>query len=385
MKQRNLHLQRIIAWSLRGFILWAVLTGIQAPDARAIMGAPQTVKTKTPHLCVHTRLIDEVSEWKIQKSLEYVAEMGATTIVEFFPWAYIEPEQGVYNWEQSDRIVRHAQNLGINIIARTGFVPHWARPDTEETYTTLNYLPDESFDEFADFAARFAERYQGTINHIIVWNEPNLAFEWGYRDIRAADYVRLLTATYPRIKAANPDAVVLAGALAPTLEPRGSANGLNDVIYLEDMYEAGAAAYFDALAVHTYGFTHPPDAEPAIDTLNFRRAELLHDVMLKYDDEKPVFITESGWNDNHRWVMGVRPASRIQYTIDALEMVEDDWQWANKMCIWVLRYPAPTLSYPDNFTLVTPAFQRKPIFQALKAYAAGEQRSEALWLPPPES
>ena len=44
---------------------------------------------------------------------------------------------------------------------------------------------------------------------------------------------------------------MLAGALAPTLEPAGSPNGMNDLVYLERMYQAGAAAYFDALAIHT--------------------------------------------------------------------------------------------------------------------------------------
>jgi hypothetical protein len=33
---------------------------------------------------------------------------------------------------------------------------------------------------------------------------------------------------------------------------------LNDLQYLELMYEAGAADYFDALAVHTYGMTIAP-------------------------------------------------------------------------------------------------------------------------------
>ena len=61
---------------------------------------------------------------------------------------------------------------------------------------------------------------------------------------------------------ANPDITVLAGALAPTLEPAGSPWGLNDLVYLDQMYTAGAADYFDGLAVHVYGLTFPPEAEP---------------------------------------------------------------------------------------------------------------------------
>jgi hypothetical protein len=53
------------------------------------------------------------------------------------------------------------------------------------------------------------------------------------------------------------------------------------------------------------------------------------------------------------------------------------------MCVWAFRYPAPTYSYPDNFTLVTTDFQLKPIYYALQAYAMGEERRGDLWLPPP--
>lgn len=371
-------------WYLRLIIAWLIVSSLLPAGPRAPLGPQQTVDTVKPQVCIHTRLIDEVWEWTIQRSLQLVREMGASTIVEFFPWAYLEPEPGRYDWAAADRIIRHAHNQGLQVIARMGLVPAWARPDDENQYTTLNYLPDESFTAFADFVAAFATRYAGDVNHIIIWNEPNLAFEWGYRQVDPAAYARLLQTVYDPVHAANPDVIILAAALAPTLEPPGSPNGLNDLLYLEALYEAGAADYFDALAVHTYGFTDPPAAEPGFDLLNFRRAELLHDIMLRYDrPDKPVYITETGWNDHPRWTKAVRPAQRVQYTIEAYEYTEANWPWLDKMCIWVLRYPAPTRSYPDNFTLITPGFQPRPIYYAIQSYAQGLERSADLWLPPP--
>ena len=41
-------------------------------------------------------------------------------------------------------------------------------------------------------------------------------------------------------------------------------------------------------------------------------------------------------------------------------------------CVWALRYPIPTRSYPDYFTFVTPDFRQRPIYQFLQAYARGE-------------
>ena len=59
--------------------------------------------------------------------------------------------------------------------------------------------------------------------------------------------------------------------------------------YLRAMYAVGAAPYFDALAVHTYGFTSPPDDPPSPDKLNFRRFELLYAVMKQNGDAaKPI-------------------------------------------------------------------------------------------------
>lgn len=372
-------------WIIRITLLWLVVGSLSAPGVRVILENPsQEVDAVRDHVCVHTRLIDEVPEWVMQRSLQLVREMGADTIVEFFPWAYIEREPGQYSWGQTDKIIRHAENQGLRVIARMGFVPYWARPDEVDDYTTLNYLPDESYDEFADFVAVFAERYAGTIDHIIIWNEPNLAFEWGYREPDPQDYVRLLQAVYEPVHEANPDVTILAGALAPTLEPEGSPNGLMDTLYLEQMYAAGASDYFDALSIHTYGFTNPTLQDPADDRLNFRRAELLFDIMAEYgDSETPVFITESGWNDHPRWTHAVRPSQRVQYTINAFEYVEENWTQVEELCIWAFRYPTPALSYPDNFTLVSTDFQISPLYYAIQAYAHGEEQEGTLWLSPP--
>ena len=372
-------------WYLRLLVLWVVLSNLGAIGPRSPLGPQQTITTAHPQVCVHTRLIDEVWEWKIQRSLQLVREMGADSIVEFFPWAYIEDTQDHYQWEPADRIIRHAQNQGLKVIARMGLVPLWARqPDPDAPQTTLNYLPDDSFEDFAEFVADFAARYAGVIDHIIIWNEPNLTFEWGYRPVDPAGYMRLLQTVYQPVHTANPDVTLIAAGLAPTLEPEGSPNGLNDLLYLEQLYQAGAADYFDALSIHTYGFTEPPEAPPDFDQLNFRRAELLHDIMNRYDDaDKPVYITETGWNDNPRWTKAVRPANRIRYTIDAFKYAEDNWPWLDQLCLWAFRYPAPTFSYPDNFTFVTPDFQIKPIYYAVQDYALGRESSENLWLPAP--
>lgn len=351
--------------AVRILVFVALLTGIAPAPTAVTLGPPQTVYSEHPIVGVHTRFTDEVEEWKIKRSLQLVREMGASWIVELFPWAYYHARDGGIAWGRPDMVINHAHTQGLKVIARIGMTPEWARPPD----TPLNYLEADAYDDYADFAARFAARYHGRVTHMIIGNEPNLNYEWGYRQATAEEYVDLLQVVYPAIKAVNPEMVVLAGALAPTLEPAGSPWGLNDLEYLAQMYTAGAADYFDALAVHSYGLTFPATAEPAPDILNFRRVELVRAVMVQYGDAgAEIYITEFGWNDHPRWTMAVRPGQRIQNTLDAFAYAEANWPYVQMMAIWVFRFPAPTKSFPDYFTLVTPEFVNRPIYEEIKAY-----------------
>lgn len=348
---------------LRLLSLALLLSLLRPPPHLVTFGPQHTVRTTHPVLGVHTRLTDEVEEWKIQRTLIMAREMGAGSIVEFFPWAYYQAEDGGIAWEHPDLVVNHAHAQGLEIYARIGLTPDWARPPD----TPLTYLDSDHYDEFAAFAAAFAGRYRDKVDYLIIGNEPNLSYEWGYRSTQPEDYIALLRAVYPAVKAANPDIRVLAGALAPTLEPPGSPWAINDLAYLEGMYEAGAAPYFDGLAAHAYGLTFPADAEPGPDVLNFRRIEMLRDIMVQHGDAgTPIYVTETGWNDHPRWTMAVRPAQRIRYTIDAVNYAETNWPYVRLLAIWAFRYPALVKSYADYFTLVTPEFLPKPIYDALQ-------------------
>jgi hypothetical protein len=136
------------------------------------------------------------------------------------------------------------------------------------------------------------------------------------------------------------------------------------------MLDAGAADYFDILAVHAYGWVHPPDMSPDAGVVNFRRVELLRQAMRDHAADKPIIITEAGWNDHPRWTRAIRPAQRIRYTIQAYKMAMD-WEWCQAVAMWAFRYPWAANSYLDYFTFVTPDFDPKPIYTAVQRYAAG--------------
>lgn len=319
-----------------------------------------------PVLGMHTRLTDEVEKGNIDHTIDMVGDMGAAWIVEYFPWAYIEPEKGKYDWTHADLVVHSAASRGLKVIARLDMVPDWARPPG----TPSRYLDEERYGDYARFVGAFALRYRGAVKGIVVWNEPNLSFEWGYRPVDPASYTRMLKAVYRPIKAADKKMAVIAAGLATTLET--GEWGMTDLSYLQGMYDAGAKPYFDKLAVHAYGWRSPPDDPPSPDVVNFARTELLRQIMVSNGDEgKTIVVTESGWNDHPRWTKAVQPAQRIQYSLRALEKVESEWPWAESISFWSFRLPKPARNYNDYYTFVTVGFMPKPIYDAFRQRAAG--------------
>lgn len=350
------------------FVLAAVVA-YRFTSTSVPLGPQQRVQTINPKMGVHTRLTDEAEPWKIKRTLEMVREMGAPWIVEYFPWAYYEPRPGRFDWEHPDLVIQHAARQGLTVIARLGFPPEWARPPE----TSDLYLDEDQYAAFGAFAAAFAQRYQGQVTYMILWNEPNLSLEWGGRPPDPESYVEMLRVVYPMVKQANPDMQVLAGALAPTLAPPDSHEAMNDLVFLQRMYEAGAAPYFDVLAIHAYGWGFDADdpADPSV--VNFRRAELLRAIMVENGDAaKPAMITEGGWNDHPRWTRAVRPGRRVENTIRAYEIARNEWPWLASLCLWVFRFPWDQKTYQDYFTFVATDFEPKPIYLEVQRYARGE-------------
>lgn len=324
---------------------------------------PLRTTARHPKLGVHTRLTDEVEPAKIRKTLDMVVAMGASWIVEYFPWAYVELAPGSYEWGHADTVINAAVDRGLTLVARIDMVPDWARPAN----TTARYLDRSGYGAFANYLAAFARRYRGQIGYLQVWNEPNTSFEWGYRPPDPAGYASMLQAVYPAIKAADPAVQVVSAGLAANLAAGGIA--MNDLTYLDALYAAGAAASFDVLGSHAYGDTYPADAPPDPGQLNFQRVLLHREIMLRQGDgAKPALISEAGWNDAPRWTHAVAPIARINNTIEAYHLAET-WPWLLALCMWEFRLPSRVATAQDYSTFVEVDFTPRAIYDAVTAYA----------------
>ncbi len=119
---------------------------------------------------------------------------------------------------------------------------------------------DAYLDEYAAFLGEVAALGADAIE---VWNEMNLDREWPTGQIDPQAYARMLNKAYSAIKAANPDTLVITGALAPT--GAEGAFGLdsvwNDDRYYLGMAAAGVAQYADCIGVHYNEGILPPTAQ----------------------------------------------------------------------------------------------------------------------------
>jgi len=105
-------------------------------------------------------------------------------------------------------------------------------------------------DVYANYVAGLAAAGADAIE---VWNEQNIDREWPAGQINGANYVPLLAKAYNAIKAANPNTLVISGALAPTgyFGTAGCTDqGCNDDTYTAQMAAAGAGNYADCIGVH---------------------------------------------------------------------------------------------------------------------------------------
>jgi uncharacterized protein YraI len=113
-----------------------------------------------------------------------------------------------------------------------------------------NAVVDEGYqNDYANYVGSLAGAGADAIE---VWNEMNIDREWKTGSINPAIYVNLLAKAYNAIKRANPNTIVISGALAPTGAEGafGVDRVWNDDRYYRGMAAAGAGRYADCIGVH---------------------------------------------------------------------------------------------------------------------------------------
>lgn len=339
---------------------------------------------------INTFLEQEAEPAKVEQSIRLISEAGFHWIRQQFPWQDIEiSAKGDYwdyrwdksAWEKYDYIVDTAEQYDVEIIARLDTPPAWSRGVGDAEGWTL--APPDDYDDYGDFVYTVVSRYKGRIQYYQIWNEPNIYPEWGDQPADAAAYTRLLQVAYRRAKEADPDCVIIAAGLAQTTEETPAEFGprnVSDLLYLEQMYAAGAQGYFDIMGAQVYGlWTGPYDRRTGRQYSNFSRVQLLREIMVRNGDAgKPIWATEVGWNALPEDFAAapnfgrVSEAQQAEYAVAAYERAAREWPWLGVMNYWFFRRATDTEQDQPMyyFRAMEPDFTPLPVWGALGTMTA---------------
>lgn len=319
-----------------------------------------------------------------KRDLQLINDIKFKWVKQQFSWRDIEGAgKGVYDWTSADRMMDQIDEHGLNVIARVDLQPEWAGGGFPEIG------PPDDYQDYVDFVSALATRYKGRIDAYQIWNEPNLAREWGNRPPNPANYTELLRRSYEAIKAVDPAAIVISAGLAPTT--RWDDVAMPDTVFVQGMYDAGAQPYFDALGVHGAGYKVHPATDPEVvandPVLNnndpsppelkriyaFRHVEDVRQVMVQNGDaDKRVVVLEFGWTVDPRsespyhW-HAVTELEQAQYIIGAYRYAEQNWQpWIGVMSLIYLANVDWTEDDEQTYWSIT--YPEYPDFRARAAY-----------------
>lgn len=354
-----------------GLTHW-LLTAIR-PQPQLAPDAPIN-HVDVPITGMNTFLQGEVEEAKREETLRLLNEAGFGFIRQEFTWEDIEIHAkgdftdrrnegtiGIVDaWVKYDNIVDLANQYDIEVIARLSNPPSWSRALTN-TIGTL--APPDNITDYGDFVEAIVQRYDGKVRYYQLWNEPNIYPEWGEQPVSPEDFTALLCEGYQRAKQVNPDVVVLSPALAQTQGTPDRRN-LNDLVFLARMYEAGAKECFDVLSAQAYGlFSGPTNHRLSPSRINIQRMLYHRDLMVRYGDkQKPVWVSEAGWNSVPEDWEGFAQYGRVDeetkgtYALELFERVADEWSWVGVVNLWYLKKPAPETDLSYHFRLMEPDF-----------------------------
>ncbi|MBK9125169.1 MAG: cellulase family glycosylhydrolase [Chloroflexi bacterium] len=336
---------------------------------------------------------------KVEQQLAQISAAGFAWIRQEFTWEDIEIHGrgdfadrrnvdaiGVVDaWAKYDRIVDLAEQYGLQIQARISNPPQWAQSSPEAG----DMAPPVLIEDYVNFARTLAERYRGRIRFYQVWNEPNIYPEWGESDVDPEAYTDLLCAAHEALKAVDPEIVVISGALAPTIELSG--RNLNDFVFFERMYAAGAGACFDVLSMQGYGLNSgPTDRRMRPVTVNVGRSQYIRELMIAHGDAyKPIWLSEAAWNAvpgeeadprpiDARYNFGqVTLEQQARYMPLFYERIQSEWPWVGVVNYWFFTLPDDRrsnesfyyfrMAEPD-YSAEKPSYSTLPVYDAMREY-----------------
>jgi hypothetical protein len=294
-----------------------------------------------------------------------LAAAGVKTVRMDIAWRSLQPTRprrvSAWHVRLADRCVNLVRAAGMEVLATLLWTPAWANGGGDGA------TPPSRVADFAWFARWAARHFRERVSAYEVWNEPDGARFWKGD---AAQYVRLLRAAYPAIKAGDRSArVVFAGTTH------------NNSRWISAAYQAGAKGAFDVMATHPYQGIADQPPEVVGDGGSWwllTHVAAVHELMVRRGDgRKPIWFTEFGWSvhDNEAepppWKRGVTAEAQAAYLVRAIALMRARFPYVAR-AFW---YKDATVAGDDaheaGFGLLRADLSPRPAYTALKTFLTG--------------
>lgn len=264
------------------------------------------------------------------------------------PWNVLEPAKGVYStfrFQRLDYAIKAFSARGITVLLVATYTPAWANGGSANYRT-----PPQSPAVFAAYVKYLVKRYDGKIEGIEIWNEPNSTSSWINPD--AKSYVSLLKASYPAVKSVDRHVKVLGASLS----------NLYALPYLQAMYAAGAKRYFDVLSVHLYTRnTNSPDS-----LLNQAGQSLSSLLAAQADSAREIWVTELGY-PTFSGTYGVSESAQNAFLRSARQVATEE-PHITRLYFYEWQDDAGSPTNPEShYGLIRQDFSMKPALEGLEA------------------
>jgi hypothetical protein len=299
-----------------------------------------------------------LGEAQFDNEMNVMKKIGVHWVRAFIPWGLVQHNGPTDdNWILIDRLVNMVEAEGMQLVGILDLPPRWAT----RNITPVTDCPDQPpFDlpAYANFAAQVAARYgSARLSAIELENAPNLPGVWPKAEPCA--YTRLMQATYPAIKAVDPNITVLTAGLG---SQRNDGIGQSGDVFFQNLYTYGAQGSFDVLSWHPYSYPCFPSYSCDIARPWYRTATVRQAMVDNGDGNKQIWATEFGAPTG-----GVAGDGHVDENNQAAMMVNamktwHDFAWAGPIFVFCFRdFGTNPANKSDWFGLVSHTFSYRKL------------------------
>jgi hypothetical protein len=247
-------------------------------------------------------------------------------------WDHVEPEQGRFEFAETDYQINRPLGLGMNVLCMFPFPSaNWSSTAPEEVPADIGpanrirtaYAPRDPAD-LENYVYQCVERYKDRNKVWEVFNESiftsySLPRRAGYQ---AADYIPLLEAVYRGCKRADPNCLVMGGYSTPPS-------------HFDDLHkpfiEHGGLQFCDLYSLHIYPGGAPESIAEELDRIT--------DLMRQHGGQKRMWMTEYAYYADD----DPDPVPRRWPQLLESELLQA--QWNTRMCVTQLAHGVDRIFY----------------------------------------